>query len=119
MKRPLSLIVLALMPILASCAFYQAAGEIQRGRPQLMYGDPQVALAHFQRASEIDQNYVMRLRAFDEGVWTYVGRAQYASGRLTEARRALDGHCHKTAMIIWPASTLVWCSPRAKTVGAV
>ena len=55
-----------------------------------MFGDPQVALAHFQHASEIDENYVMRFTAFDEGVWTYIGRAHYAMGRLPEARQALD-----------------------------
>ena len=90
MKLFSSLSLLAAVISAGACASYQAAGEIQRGRPQLMFGDPQVALTHFQRASEIDQNYVMRFRAFDEGVWTYVGRAQYASGRLPEARQALD-----------------------------
>ena len=32
----------------------------------------------------------MRFSAFDEGVWTYIGRANYATGRLPEARQALD-----------------------------
>lgn len=74
----------------AACASFKAAGDIQRGRPQLLFGDPDVALAYFQRAASIDENYVMRFRAFDEGVWTYVGRANYAAGRLTDARQALD-----------------------------
>lgn len=82
--------LLAVLFGLAGCASFQAAGEVQRGRPQLIFGDPKVALAHFQRASELDSGYVKRFRAFDEGVWTYVGRANYATGRLPEARQALD-----------------------------
>ena len=90
MKRTYLFGLFALLLSAAGCASFQAAGEVQRGRPQLIYGDPKVALAHFQRASDIDSNFVMRFRAFDEGVWTYVGRANYATGQLSEARQALD-----------------------------
>lgn len=90
MKRTYLFGLFALLLSAAGCTSYQAAGEIQRGRPQLLWGDPKVALAHFQRASEIDANYVMRFRAFDEGVWTYIGRANYATGQFGEARQALD-----------------------------
>lgn len=76
--------------VVAGCGSFQAAGEVQRGRPQLLFGDPKIALAHFQRASELDSGYVHRYRAFDASVWTYVGRANYATGRLPEARNALD-----------------------------
>ncbi|MBM4260170.1 MAG: hypothetical protein FJ145_01895 [Deltaproteobacteria bacterium] len=90
MKRTHLFGLLAVLFGVAGCASFQAAGEAQRGRPQLIFGDPKVALAHFQRASELDSGYVKRFRAFDEGVWTYVGRANYAAGRLPEARQALD-----------------------------
>lgn len=90
MNRIMTLGLIGLCWISAGCASFQAAGEVQRGRPQLMFGDPKLALAHFQRASELDSGYVMRFRAFDEGVWTYIGRANYATGRLPEARQALD-----------------------------
>jgi len=49
-----------------------------------------VALAHFQRAAEMDPNYIMGFGVFQEGVWTYVGRANYATGKLPEARQALE-----------------------------
>ncbi len=54
----------------------------------LMNGQADVALAHFQRAAEIDSNY--ELAPLREGVWTYMGRAYYYMGKLFEARQALD-----------------------------
>ncbi len=56
----------------------------------LMYGDPKVALAHFQRAGELDPNYITNFTVFQEGVWTYVGRAYYDTGKFSEARQALE-----------------------------
>ena len=56
----------------------------------LMYGDPKVALAHFQQAAALDPNYITNFTVLQEGVWTYVGRANYATGNLPEARKALE-----------------------------
>ncbi len=55
-----------------------------------MYGDPNVALGHFQRAANSDPNYLLDFSIFDEGVWTYVGRAYYAMGKLPEAQKAFE-----------------------------
>lgn len=55
-----------------------------------MYGDPKVALAHFQRAAELDPDYLLNFTLLRQGVWTYVGRANYATGRLPDARQALE-----------------------------
>src|SRR3989338_11007483 len=85
-------IVYCLLPVafvLSGCIAFQVAGEIQKGRMELMYGDPKVALVHFQRAAELEPDYMLNYSIFREGVWTYVGRAHYASGRLAEARQAL------------------------------
>ena len=76
--------------VLSGCIAFQVAGEIQKGRMELMYGDPKVALVHFQRAAELEPDYMLNYSIFREGVWTYVGRAHYASGRLAEARQALE-----------------------------
>lgn len=72
---------------LPGCVAFQVGGAIQKGRMALMYGDPNVALAHFQRAAELDPNVNFSL--LYEGVWTYVGRAYYAMGKLPEAQKAL------------------------------
>ena len=75
---------------LTGCATIQLGGAVQEGRRQLMYGDPKSALAHFQRAAEIDPAYRYNFSILDQSIWTYVGRAQYAAGRLGEARTALE-----------------------------
>src|SRR3989338_4523624 len=75
--------------LLSGCAAFQVGGEIQPGRKALMYGDPKVAVAHFQRAAELDPNYLY-FSVLPQGVWTYVGRADYAIGRIPEAVKALE-----------------------------
>ena len=75
---------------LSACASFDAGGNVQRGRFALLRGDSKLALDHFQRASEIDSNYVMHIGPMKEGVWTYVGRAHYASGDFKSAQKALE-----------------------------
>ena len=48
------------------------------------------AVGHFQRATEIDPNYTMGIGPMKEGVWTYLGRAQYASGDYKSAIKSLE-----------------------------
>lgn len=74
----------------SGCVSFQAGGEIQHGRAALMFGDPNVALAHFQRAAEISPDYRYDFSILDQGVWTYVGRAYYTAGKLPQARQALE-----------------------------
>lgn len=52
--------------------------------------NPEAALIHFQQAAQSDPSYRMRSGPFQEGVWTYVGRAQYHTGRFPEARQSLE-----------------------------
>jgi tetratricopeptide (TPR) repeat protein len=77
----------ALALIISACSMAQ--GDIQAGRQDLLYGDPNRALVYFQRAADTDPNYLY-YSVLPEGVWTFVGRAHYAAGRLPEARRALE-----------------------------
>jgi tetratricopeptide (TPR) repeat protein len=76
--------------VLSGCVSFQAGGEIQHGRTALMFGDPNVALAHFQRAAEISPDYRYDFSILSQGVWTYVGRAYYAAGKFSEARNVLE-----------------------------
>ncbi len=81
-KNPYLIILWAF--ILSGCAALRAGGELQSGRTALVNGQAEVALAHFQRAAEVDPNYEsVPLR---EGVWTYMGRADYAMGKLPDPR---------------------------------
>ncbi|HXG49989.1 MAG TPA: tetratricopeptide repeat protein [candidate division Zixibacteria bacterium] len=81
---------MALAGLLASCAGYHAAGLVQSGRRALLISDSDSALSYFQQAALIDPGYIFEYELFREGVWTYVGRAQYKSGKLAEARESLE-----------------------------
>jgi len=85
-----AVLLLLFAPILSACVSFQLGGEIQKGRMALLYGDPNVALAHFQRAAKLDPDYLLNFSPIDEGVWTYVGRAYYAMGKFPEAQKALE-----------------------------
>ncbi len=74
---------------LSGCASFHVEGEMQAGRRALQSEEPKVALPHFQRAAELDTDY-LTLSPLDQGVWTYVGRAYYGMGKLPEARKALE-----------------------------
>lgn len=76
--------------ILSGCAGFQAAGEIQGGRNDLIAGRAESALPRFQRAVAIIPNYIMDFGTFREGAWTYIGRAYYDMGKLPEAHQALE-----------------------------
>ncbi len=93
LKRSFSSIVL-LAPValfvFVGCASLETASEIQAGRRALLIDDAAAALPHFQRAAELDPNYLTSFTPFKEGVWTYVGRTQYAAGKLSEARADLE-----------------------------
>ena len=78
------------MPLLSACASFKVESEIQSGRSALRYGDPKVALTHFQRAADLDPDYLTDFTLFEEGVWTYVGRSYYAMGDLANARQVLE-----------------------------
>lgn len=76
--------------IAASCTSFQTAGEIQLGRRGLLNAEPEKALAHFQRAAELDANYTFGFSPFGQSAQGYIGRAYYAMGKLPEALRALE-----------------------------
>jgi tetratricopeptide (TPR) repeat protein len=86
---------------LSACASLQTAGKVQSGRRALLVNDSEQALAYFQEAAKSNPDYVFEAVRFREGVWTYVGRAQYATGRLQEARQSLE-----RALSIYPDDNL-------------
>jgi tetratricopeptide (TPR) repeat protein len=63
---------------------------VQSGRQALLRKDHAQALVHFEQAARKDPDYVYRSAHFSEGIWTYVGRCQYATGNLAQARQSLD-----------------------------
>jgi tetratricopeptide (TPR) repeat protein len=79
-----------LILLLAACAAISVGGQFVAGREALLRNDPQTALGYFLAAAQGDPNYVFRAVYFHEGIWTYVGRAQYATKRYQEARQSLE-----------------------------
>ena len=86
----LFLILVVSLMFFFGCAAFQLRGEIQSGRNELLWGSPKKALAHFQRAAEINPHYVTDFTEFEQGVWTYVGRAHYKLGEIEKAQEALN-----------------------------
>ena len=52
--------------------------------------DPETALAYFTGVADQDPNYIFHSVHFREGIWTYLGRAQYETKRYPEARQSLE-----------------------------
>ena len=89
MKTRSSLALFSLLLLLAGCTSLQVGGEIQSGRQAWLKGNDETALAYFQSAAARDPNYVYGT-ALRQGVWSYVGRSEYATGRLPQARKTLE-----------------------------
>ena len=75
--------------VIAACASLQLGGDFVTGRQALLRGNDETALAHFQNVAQKDPNYVYGT-AMKQGIWSYVGRSDYALGRLPQAREALE-----------------------------
>src|SRR5215471_10813309 len=76
--------------IFAACAGVESGGEFASGRRALMSGDSAVALTYFEPIAKRDPNYVAPFTSFRESIWTYLGRAQYQTGKFVEAKSSLE-----------------------------
>lgn len=85
-KRFVMLVIL----VLAGCASFRAGSQILAGRQALLTNNPEQALVYFQQVAQTDPNYIYTSGLYQEGVWTYLGRAQYAMGKLEDARQSFE-----------------------------
>ncbi len=81
---------LGLLLVINGCAGLEVGGDFSSGRRALMTGDSAMALTYFTRAAQRDPNYVAPFSSFRESIWTYLGRAQYQSGKLAEAKSSFE-----------------------------
>jgi tetratricopeptide (TPR) repeat protein len=86
--RSLWLLVSSLA-FVSACATFQTATEVAAGRRELLAGNNEAALSYFQSAAQRDPNYKYGT-AYQQGIWSYVGRTEYAVGRLPQARETLQ-----------------------------
>jgi tetratricopeptide (TPR) repeat protein len=80
---------LSLAFLIGGCASLQISSEFQAGRNALVAGNNERALAFFNSTAEKDPAYVYGT-AYRQSVWSYLGRAEYATGRLPQARQSLE-----------------------------
>jgi tetratricopeptide (TPR) repeat protein len=66
-----------------------AITEVHKGRQALIAGKAQAALAHFQRATELDPDFLY-FSTLPQSAITYTGRALYQLGRFSEAHQAFE-----------------------------
>lgn len=74
---------------LSGCTGFQVGMDVQAGRQAFLSGNHETALAYFRSAAQKDPNYIFGT-ALRQNIWSYVGRAEYAAGRFSEARTALQ-----------------------------
>ena len=89
MKGIYSLVLLAVFISLSACATMQGGTNVSAGREALFAGNNQAALTDFQSAAQQDPNYVYGTE-LREGILSYLGRAQYLTGNLGQARQTLE-----------------------------
>ena len=89
MKTRYPLISFYIMFFLSGCASFQAATNVESGRQAFLIGNNEAALGYFESAAQIDPNYVYGT-ALTENIWSYVGRSEYSTGKLLQARNSLE-----------------------------
>ena len=91
MKTKISLALISSLVFLAGCANLRTGGEVQYGRQALLEGNNEAALGYFYSAAQTDPNYVYATGSSPrQSVWSYVGRSEYLTGRLPQARQTLE-----------------------------
>ena len=81
--------LLPLVVLVAGCASLRNGGEFQSGRQALLRGDNETALAYFHSVAQRDPNYTYGT-AYRQGVLSYLGRTEYLTGKLPQARQTLE-----------------------------
>jgi len=90
MKAKISLALFSLVVIFSGCTSLKVGSEFGSGREAYLAGKNDVALSYFQSAAQRDPNYSYYGFSFNQGIWSYVGRTQYATGKLPQARQSLE-----------------------------
>jgi tetratricopeptide (TPR) repeat protein len=79
----------SLLVSLSACASLQVGSEVAAGRHALLTGNNETALAYFHSAAQKDPEYKYGT-ALKQGIWSYVGRTEYATGKLPQAHQTLE-----------------------------
>ena len=88
--RSVTLWRICFLLFLIACSAFNIQGQFTAGRQALVRGDAATAVSHFQRIAAQDPSYQVASVAFRQGIWTYLGRAQYTLGNLSEGKESLE-----------------------------
>jgi tetratricopeptide (TPR) repeat protein len=69
---------------------YKVRRLVQAGRRALLRRDFEKARQFFEQAANINPRYLRTAAQFHQGVLSYLGRAEYAAGLLTQAKQSLE-----------------------------
>jgi tetratricopeptide (TPR) repeat protein len=89
MKAVSSIAIFLLALSIAGCASLEVGTDFSAGRRALVSGNNEAALAYFHSAAQKDPSY-RHGAAYPQGIWSYLGRVEYATGRLPQARQSLE-----------------------------
>jgi tetratricopeptide (TPR) repeat protein len=90
MKRYTSLLFVIMGFVSACGAGFQAGSDVQSGRLAFSIGNYQMARTYFTQAAQADPNYIYNSDLPGGSIQSYLGRADYATGRYASARRLLQ-----------------------------
>jgi len=82
-------LALVFVAFLSGCASFQTGSDLLRGRQAFLIGNHEAALAYFQSVAQKDPNYFYGT-ALRQGILSYVGRAEYATGNCRQAQQTLE-----------------------------
>ena len=88
MKTRYPLILSYIICFLSGCASFQAGTNVESSRKAFLIDKDENALGYFERAAQIDPAYVYGT-ALQQNIWSYVGRSEYSTGKLLQARNSL------------------------------
>jgi tetratricopeptide (TPR) repeat protein len=81
---------LVMVFFLWGCHSFKVGREFQSGRQAFLAKDYEASLASFQKVARADPNYMFESGLYRQGIWNYVGRAQYHTSKFAEARHSLE-----------------------------
>jgi len=73
----------------SGCASFQAGNDVAAGRLAYLIQSNEAAYAYFQSAAQSDSTYIYGA-ALPQNTLSYLGRTEYLTGRLPQARQTLE-----------------------------
>jgi tetratricopeptide (TPR) repeat protein len=75
---------------LSGCDSFKIGGQFQSGRQAFLAKNYEEALTYFQKVAQSKPDYMFESVFYRQGVWNYIGRAQYHMGKFDDALGSLE-----------------------------